>query len=319
MDFKKILGDRSSYLIPVSNMVSLLNNEIRYKNSSCPVNEEIYLHALNGNVFKNIDSKVTIRENGIFFDIGIFNISLGAGNDVISVINRLIKYYENLIDPKNGNTESYNKYTRNRLVIINEIKHIIEAMYENDNRTEKIDENKVDEKKLKLYIAYHDYEDAKNSDFNSDKFLKSISRLNHFIKNNDELIKSKASFYFFDCEKEEMINFRTVDLINYVNECIKKNDSKDFTEEDIKNKRDLLEAYLVMEDLKVLDKSADYYNDYINILGDYLKNNIELLMQDYNFFVIDNKTGEATEYRISEILHFIQRLNNKDKRLSFTR
>ena len=36
--------------------------------------------------------------NGIFFDVGIFNISLGAGNTVIKIIDNLIAYYNEMID-----------------------------------------------------------------------------------------------------------------------------------------------------------------------------------------------------------------------------
>ena len=152
MDFKKILGDRSSYFIPVNDMVSLLKNDIRYKNGSCPVNEEIYLNALKSCSFSDFESKITIKETGVYFDIGILNYYLGISNNVTSVINKLIKYYEGIIDPKNNNSDGYVKYIKNRISIIKDIKSKIETMYEVNDRSEKIDEDKIDERKLKLLI-----------------------------------------------------------------------------------------------------------------------------------------------------------------------
>ena len=317
MDFKKILGNRLSYQIPIENMVSLLKNEVRYKNGSCPVNEEIFINAVDSCIFKDIDSKIVIKENGIFFDIGIFNISLGSENSIIKTIDNLIDYYNKMADPKYMSSDSFIKYINNRLSIIKNIKEKVESMYKDNNRIEKIDEELIDENKLKLYIAYHDMENAKNSSFNSDKFLISIRRLSDFIKNNPELIESKAYFYYFDFEKEEMLNCKSTDMVDYVNECIKKNNGNEFTDKDIQDKVNLHEAYLVMEDLKVLDKSADYYENYVNILNEYIKDNIDLLMNDYRYSIKDKETGVSTEFEISEILLFVQKINQKNKVLVF--
>ena len=314
MDFKNILGDRTSYRIPIEDMVSLLKNEVRNKYGSCPVNEEIFLNAVNSCSFKDIDSKIVIKEDGIFFDVGIFNISLGSGKSIIKTIDSIIDYYTEMKDPRYMNSDDFIEFFNNRLSIIETVKEKIESMYKNNDRIEKIDEDLIDEKKLKLYIAYHDMDKAKNSNFNSDKFLKSIRRLRHFIKNNPELIDVKASFYYLDSKREDMIDCKTTDMVNYLNECIKRNENNDFTHQDVKNKLELYNAYLVMEDLKHLDKSADYYEDYINILNDYIKNNLDLLVNDYSYSVID-KESKSTEYRISEILLFVQKINNKNKKL----
>lgn len=311
MNLKKILGDRDHYDIPVQDMISLLKNEVRY--STCPLNEQIYNYALNNSSFNNPNNSIVIKESGIFFDIGIFSISLGVGKNICNSIDELIMYYKETMSQKYRNSDSFDKYIFYRINIIKEIKKKIELMYKNGNRVEKIDEDKIDENKLKLYVAYNDMIACKTSDYNSNTFLKSIKELNNFIKNNPKLIYSKYKFNYFDSKTYSMIECDSTEIVKYVKECVSRNNGKEFTIGDIEKKQRLYEAYLIMEDLKKIDKSVDYYDDYVYILNEYINDSDP----EFSYEIIDYKTGDKKEYKVSVIKEFVKKINNTSKKLVY--